>query len=106
MDIGSEITCISESFFINDKNTFKNCEILSIVGTSVVGTTRYDWGVSCEIEASTVRRIFNKWKIILLCILIIPKLNKNYSLGVDLLKRLKEKTDLEENVIELRDFTE
>ena len=34
---GSEITCISENFFENNKNKFNNCEILSIAGTNVVG---------------------------------------------------------------------
>ena len=39
IDTGSEITCISENFFKNNKNKLKNCKILPIVGTSVVGAT-------------------------------------------------------------------
>ena len=35
----SEITCISENFFQNNKNKFKGCKILPIIGTSVVGAT-------------------------------------------------------------------
>ena len=39
IDTGREITCISENFFENNKNKFKNCKILPIIGTSVVGAT-------------------------------------------------------------------
>ena len=39
IDTGSEITCISENFFEDNKNKLKNCKILPIVGTSVVGAT-------------------------------------------------------------------
>ena len=39
IDTGSEITCISENFYENNKNKFNNCKILPIVGTSVVGAT-------------------------------------------------------------------
>ena len=37
IDTGSKITCISENFFVNNKNKFKNCKILPIFGTSVMG---------------------------------------------------------------------
>ena len=39
IDTGSEITCIFENFFENNKNKFKNCEIFQIVGMSVVSAT-------------------------------------------------------------------
>ena len=39
IDIGSQITCIPENFFENNKNRFKKCKILPIVSASVVGTT-------------------------------------------------------------------
>ena len=38
IDTGSEITFISENFFENNKNKFKNCKILPISGTCVVST--------------------------------------------------------------------
>ena len=39
IDTGSEIICISENFFKNNKSNFENFDILPIVGTSVVGAT-------------------------------------------------------------------
>ena len=39
IDTHSEIMRVSENFFKNNKNEFKNWKILPIVGTSVVGAT-------------------------------------------------------------------
>ena len=100
IDTGSEITCISENFFENNKNKFKNCEILPIVGASVVGAT----GVKPVILK---HQLYADIKIngeIFSCVfIIIPKFNKNCILGYDFLKKFKRKIDIGGNYIVLRD---
>ena len=99
IDTGSEITCISENFFENNKNKFKSCEILPIVGTSVVGATgvkpvklKHQLYADLNLNEETYSCVF----------IIIPKLNKNCILGADLLKKFKGRIDMEENNIVLR----
>ena len=99
IDTGSEITCISESFFENNKNKFKNCEILPIVGMSVVGATgvkpvklKHQLYADLNLNEETYSSVF----------IIIPKLNKNCILGADLLKKLKGRIDMDQNYIILQ----
>ena len=80
IDTGSEITCISESFFENNKNTFKNCKIFPIVGTSVVGATgakpirlKHQLYADLSVNDETYSCIF----------IVIPNLNKNCILVID-----------------------
>ena len=97
--MGSEITCISENFFENNKNKLKNCKILPIVGTSVVGATgakpiklKHQIYADLNINDETYSCVF----------IIIPKLNKNCILGIDVLKKLKGRINIEENYVILR----
>ena len=99
IDTGSEITCISENFFENNKNKFKNCKILPIVGTSVVGATgikpiklKHQIYADLNVNDETYSCVF----------LIIPKLNKNCILGIDVLKKFKGRINIEENYVILR----
>ena len=99
IDTGSEITCISENFFENNKNKFKNCKILPIVGTSVVGATgvkpiklKHQLYADLDVNNETYSCIF----------IVIPKLNKNCILGIDMLKKFKGRINIEENYIMLR----
>ena len=99
IDTGSEITCISENFFENNKNKFKNCKILPIVGTSVVGATgvkpiklKHQLYADLDVNNETYSCIF----------IVIPKLNKNCILGIDMLKKFKGRINIEEKYIMLR----
>ena len=99
IDTGSEITCISENFFEDNKKKLKNCKILPIAGTSVVGVTgikpiklKHQIYADLNVNDETYSCVF----------IIIPKLNKNCILGIDVLKKLKERIHLEENYVILR----
>ena len=99
IDTGSEITCISENFFENNKNMLKNCKILPIVGTSLVGATgvkpiklKHQLYADLNVNNETYSCVF----------IIVPKLNKNCILGIDVLKKLKGRINMEENYVILR----
>ena len=92
IDTGSEITCISEYFFEDNKRKFKNCKILPIVGTSVVGATgvkpvklKHQLYADLNINDETYSCVF----------IVIPKLNKDCVLGIDLLTRFKGRINIE-----------
>ena len=96
---GSEITCISDNSFEDNKNKLKNCKILPIVGTSVVGATgvkpiklKHQIYADLNVNDETYSCVF----------IIIPKLNKNCILGIDVLKKLKGRINIEENYVILR----
>ena len=96
---GSEITCIYKNFVENNKNKFKNCEILPIVGQSVVGAT----GVKPIKLKHQLYADFNLNEETYSCVFIIkPKVNKNCILGPDLLKKLKGRIDMDQNYIVLQ----
>ena len=99
IDTGSEITYISENFFENNKNKRKNCKILPIVGTSVLGATgdkpiklKHQIYADLNINEETYSFVF----------VIIPKLNKNCILRIDVLKKLKGRINIEESYVILR----
>ena len=99
IETGSEVTCISENFFENNKNKFKNCKILPIVGTSVVGATgvkpiklKHQVCADLNVNDETYSCVF----------IIIPKLNKNCILGIEVLKKLQGRANIEENYVILR----
>ena len=95
---GSEITCIYENFFENNKIKFKYCEILPIVRMSVVGAT----GVKPVKLKHQLYSDLNLNEETYSCVFIIePKVNKNFILGADLLKKLKGRIDMDQNYIVL-----
>ena len=94
IDTGSEITCISENFFENNKKFFFKGKILPIVVTSVVGATRvkpirlkHQLYADLDVNNESYSCIF----------IIIPKLNKNCILGIDMYKKFKGRIDVEKN---------
>ena len=98
IDTGSEVTCISETLFENNNNKFKNCKILPIVGTSVVGATgvkpiklKHQIYADLNVNDETYSCVF----------IIISKLNKNCILGIDVLKKFKGRINIEENYVML-----
>ena len=87
------------NFFENNKNKFKNCKILPTVGTSIVGATgvkpiklKHQLYADLDVNNETYSCIF----------IVIPKLNKNCILGIDMLKKFKGRINIEENYIMLR----
>ena len=98
IDTGSEVTCISEHFFENNKNKLINCKILPIVGTSVIGAT----GVKPMKLKHQIYAYLNINEMYSCVFIIIPKLNKNCILGIDVLKKLKGRINIEENYVILR----
>ena len=99
IDTDSEITCISKNFFENNKNKLKNCKIFPIVSMSVVGATgvkpiklKHEIYADLNINDEKYSCVF----------IIIPKLNKNCILGIDVLKKLKGRINIEENYVILR----
>ena len=100
---GSEITRISEDFFGNNKSKFKNCKILPIVDTSVVCATGAE-PIKLKHQLYADLNINNETYS---CVLtVIPKLNKDGNLGIDLLKKLKGRINIEDNYIILRNEDE
>ena len=78
IDTGIEMICISENFFENNENKFKNCEIFPIVGLSVAGATsvkpvklKHQLYADLNLNDETYSCVF----------IIIPKLNKNWISG-------------------------
>ena len=93
INTGSEITCISKNFFENNKNKFKSCKILPIVGTS-------NKPIKLKRQIYADLNLDNeKYSCVFL---IIPKLNKNCILGIDVLKKLKGRINIKENYVILR----
>ena len=94
IDTGSKITCIFENFFENNKNKFKNCEILPIVGMGVVGAT----GVKpVKLKHQLYAYLNSNEKMYSCVFIIILKLNKNCILRADSLKKLKGRIDIYQN---------
>lgn len=100
IDTGSEVTCISETFYGYNFEGFRKCEFLPIVGINIVGAT----------EAKPVKLKHQVYANLKMgnwggayVFFIAPKLNKECIIAVDLLKRLRRKIDFNENTIELKD---
>ena len=86
VDTGSEVTCISEEFFENNKKVFEEYARLPITGKKVrvaIGnkTTVIKWQIICTLQITDA--------IEHMIFLIIPGLTKNCILGYDGQKELK-----------------
>lgn len=86
IDTGSEVTCISEEFFLNNEKAFKDSDRLPINGKKVrvaIGnkTTAIKWQIICTLQITD--------EIEHMIFLIIPGLTKNAILGYDGQKELK-----------------
>ena len=85
-DSGSEITCISEQFYQNNLNNFKNCAKLPINGKIAKGAIK---GKSVHIQTQLICDIkigeFNEEIIVI----IVPNLERNFIIGYDTIKSLK-----------------
>ena len=96
-DSGSQVSCISESYY-EDNNTFKNCPTLPVIATSVVGATggrpvklKKQIFVTLKIGELECKTIF----------LIIPKLTKNCVLGIDVLRTMGSLINLKDGTLTL-----
>ena len=97
-DSGSQVSCISESYYEDNAHTFKNCPTLPVVATSVVGATggrpvklKKQIFVTLKIGELECKTIF----------LIIPELTKNCVLGVDVLRTMGRLINLRDGTLTL-----
>ena len=99
-DSGSQVSCLSEKYYEDNLPVFKNCPVLPIVGTSVVGATG---GRPVKLK----KQIFVTLGIgELRCkatFLIIPKLTKDCVVGIDVLKPLGGMINLKNNTLTVQD---
>ena len=99
-DSGSQVSCLSEKYYEDNLPVFKNCPVLPIVGTSVVGATG---GRPVKLK----KQIFVTLGIgELRCkatFLIIPQLSKDCVVGIDVLKPLGGMINLKNNTLTVQD---
>lgn len=90
IDTESKVKCITESFFESNRKKFEECKLLPIVRTDIVVST----GARTNKLKHQVYADFNlanrKGEPVFL---IVPKLNKECIIGVNVLKSLKTEID-------------
>lgn len=103
LDSGSEVTCISEEFYLRNSERLQKCPKLPISKLSVVGATggrpvsvKSQLYVEMTIENFTECHTF----------VIIPKLKRECIIGVDLLKKLRGNINFEIEKLQFRNKEE
>ena len=87
IDSGSEITCISSKFYDDNIKSFENCPKLPVIGTTVKGaifmkSKRVKLQLFCPIQ---INDLISK----ILPFLVVPDLNEDCILGIDMLVELR-----------------
>ena len=87
IDSGSELTCISECFYKNNVKLFENCPKLSVTGKTVRGAMDKKCK-SIKMQLSFLIQV-NDLISKDLIFLVVPDLNEDCILGIDMLVELK-----------------
>lgn len=97
-DTGSQVTCISESFYKDYEKNFKECPMIPVSGAQVIGATgKQATKISLQVYVEIkIGELSINWPV-----LIIPKLIRECILGIDILKELKTKIDIDKEEIYL-----
>ena len=85
MDSGSEVTAISENFYLENKKIFEDCSKLPINGKIVKGSLK---GPSTIVKFQIICREHFDTHIEDIIFLIIPNLGKNFIIGYDTIEEL------------------
>ena len=96
IDTGSRVSCISEDFYRNNIEAFKDSPKLPLTGIQAIG---FNGAKSNKLKIQIMANITLKTLSENITVLVIPKLIKNCIIGIDSLKKLKITIDTDKDII-------